>query len=118
MRPQMLVALLLGATGAALWLAWPWLMPLWRPAPPDGADLVVVLDDGVARLATAERIEAHLPQPPQRLLIRSRRGAAPLQPMPELLKGFDAATQITALAHWLRRQPPPRVARVWIRHRP
>ena len=51
---------------------------------------------------------------PQRLLIRCPRVAPPPQPMPELLQGFDTATQITALAHWLRQQPPPGVARVWI----
>ena len=33
---------------------------------------------------------------------------------PDLLQGFDTATQITALAHWLRHQPSPRIARVWI----
>jgi hypothetical protein len=38
----------------------------------------------------------------------------PPQPTAELLQGFDTATQITALAHWLRRQPSPRSARVWI----
>ena len=34
--------------------------------------------------------------------------------LPELLQGFDTATQITALAHWFRHQPSPRIARVWI----
>jgi hypothetical protein len=38
----------------------------------------------------------------------------PSQPTPELLQGFDTATQITALAHWLRHQPSPRSARVRI----
>jgi hypothetical protein len=52
--------------------------------------------------------------PPHRLLIRCPRGTPPPQPTPELLQGFDTATQITALAHWLRRQPSPRSARVWI----
>ena len=46
---------------------------------------------------------------PVRLLI-----SPPPQPTPELLQGFDTATQITALAHWLRHQPSPRSARVWI----
>ena len=41
-------------------------------------------------------------------------GHALPQPTPELLQGFDTATQITALAHWLRHQPSPRSARVWI----
>jgi len=40
--------------------------------------------------------------------------ASPPQPTPELLQGLDTATQITALAHWLRRQPSPGSARVWI----
>ena len=35
-------------------------------------------------------------------------------PTPELLQGFDTATQITALVHWLRHQPMPRSARLWI----
>ena len=42
------------------------------------------------------------------------RGTPPVQPTPELLRGFDTAIQITALAHWLRHQPSPRIARVWI----
>jgi hypothetical protein len=37
-----------------------------------------------------------------------RIGHALPQPTPELLQGFDTATQITALAHWLRHQPSPR----------
>ena len=43
-----------------------------------------------------------------------RIGHALPQPAPELLQGFDTATQITPLAHWLRHQPSPRIARVWI----
>ena len=39
-----------------------------------------------------------------------RIGHALPQPTPELLHGFDTATQITALAHWLRHQPSPRIA--------
>ena len=39
-----------------------------------------------------------------------RIGHALPQPTPELLQGFDTATQITALAHWLRHQPSPRSA--------
>ena len=31
-----------------------------------------------------------------------------------MLQGFDTATQITALAHWLRHQHSPRSGRVWI----
>ena len=46
MRPPVLVALVLGASAAGLWLAWPWLAPLWFPVPaaPDRPDLLVVLD--------------------------------------------------------------------------
>ena len=36
-----------------------------------------------------------------------RIGHALPQPTPELLQGFDTATQITALAHWFRHQPSP-----------
>ena len=49
---------------------------------------MVVLDGGSGRFAAADRI-----------------GHGLLQPTPELLQGFDTATQITALAHWLRHQP-------------
>jgi len=53
----------------------------------------VVLDCGSGRFAAADRIGHALPQP-----------------TPELLQGFDTATQITALAHWLRHQPSPCIA--------
>jgi len=81
------------------WLAWPWIVPLVSLVPTSGAgsDLVVVLDGGSGRFAAADRIGHALPQP-----------------TPELLQGFDTATQITALAHWLRHQASPRSARVWI----
>jgi len=75
---------------------------------------VVVLDGGSGRFATADRIGQALSQPPRRLLIRCPRGTPPPLPIPELLQGFDTATQITALAHWLRHQPSPHSARVWI----
>jgi hypothetical protein len=109
MRPQALVALLLGTSAAGLWLAWPWIVPLVSPVPPPtaGSDLVVVLDGGPGRFAVADRIGHALPQPPHRLLIRCPRATQPPQPTPELLLGFDTATQITALAHWLRHQPSP-----------
>jgi hypothetical protein len=61
------------------------------------SDLVVVLDCGSGRFAADDRI-----------------GHAPPQPTPELLQGFDTATQITAFAHSLRHQPFLRSARVWI----
>jgi len=107
-------AVVLLASG--LWLAWPWLVPLVSPVPTSssGSDLVVVLDGGSGRFDAADRIAHALPQPPQRLLIRCPTGTPPPQPTPELLQGFDTATQITALAHWLRHQPPPRSTRVWI----
>ena len=113
---QALVVLLLGTSAAGLWLAWPWIVPLVSPVPPStaGSDLVVVLDGGPGRFAVADRIGHALPQPPHRLLIRCPRTTQPPQPTPELLQGFDTATQITALAHWLRHQPSPRSARVWI----
>ena len=72
-----------------------------------GSDLLVVLDGGSGRFAAADRIGQALPQPPRYLLIRCPRGTPPPQPTPELLQGFDTATQITALAHWLRHQPSP-----------
>ncbi|MCP9892095.1 hypothetical protein KBY57_13685 [Cyanobium sp. Aljojuca 7D2] len=92
------------------------IVPLVTPVPTSGAgsDLVVVLDGGSGRFAAADRIGQALSQPPRRLLIRCPRGTLPPQPTPELLQGFDTATQITALAHWLRHQPFPRSAMVWI----
>ncbi len=107
-------AVVLLASG--LWLAWPWLVPLVSPVTTSGpgSDLVVVLDGGSGRFAAADRIGQALSQPPRRLLIRCPRGTPPAQPTPELLQGFDTATQITALAHWLRLQPSPRSARLWI----
>jgi len=71
---------------------------------------VVVLDGGSGRLAAADRIGQALTQPPHRLLIRCPRATQPPQPTLELLQVFDTATQITALAHWLRHQPSPRIA--------
>ena len=107
-------AVVLLASG--LWLAWPWIVPLVSPVPTSGpgSDLVVVLDGGSGRFAAADRIGQSLPQPPRRLLIRCPRSTTPPQPTAELLQGFDTATQITALAHWLRHQPSPRKSRVWI----
>jgi hypothetical protein len=103
-----------------LWLGWPWLAPLWVPATRLAAspDLLVILDGTPIRWAQAERIAAALPRPPRRLLIRCPRSPAPTQPVAELLQGFDTATQITALAHWLRSQPAPLPPRVWIATHP
>ena len=115
-RRQVLVALLLGTSAVGMCLTWPWIVPLVSPVPTSiaGSDLVVALDGGSGRFAAADRIRHALPQRPQHLLIRCPRGTPPPQPTPELLQGFDTATQITALAHWLRHQPSPRSARVWI----
>ena len=70
---------------------------------------MVVLDCGSGRFAAADLIGHALPQPPHRLLIRCPRDTPAPQPTPELHQGFDTATQITALAHWLRHQPSPRI---------
>jgi len=75
---------------------------------------LVVLDGTPSRLAQADRLATALPLSPQRLLIRCPRSTPPPQPLPELLKGYDTATQITALADWLRTQPVPSPHRVWI----
>lgn len=100
---------------AGFWLVWPWLAPqLLSLAPPSGrADLLVVLDGTPSRLAAAERIAAALPAAPQLLLIRCPSWPLPAHAMPELLQGFDTASQITALAQWLQQQHHlPK--RVWI----
>jgi hypothetical protein len=87
------------------------------------ADLIVVLDGTPSRLAQAERYrqQALQDQPlagqrlePERLLIRCPRAAPPPQPMAEVLQGYDTATQITALADWLRRRQAPPPQRLWI----
>jgi len=103
-------------SAAGLWPAWPWLAPLWFPvsAAPDRPDLLVVLDGTPSRLAQADRLATALPLSPQRLLIRCPRSTPPPQPLPELLQGYDTATQIAALADWLRTQPVPSPRRVWI----
>ena len=53
--------------------------------PGPGSDLVVVLDGGSGRFATADRIGQALPQPPRHLLIRCPRGTPPPEATPELL---------------------------------
>ena len=70
---------------------------------------MVVLDCGSGLFAAADLIGHALPQPPHRLLIRCPRDTPAPQPTPELHQGFYTATQITALAYWLRHQPPPRI---------
>jgi hypothetical protein len=75
----------------------------------------VVLDGGSSRLQQAERFQRLVhPLTPELLLIRCPRTPPPLHPVSELLQGYDTATQITALAIWLRERhsPPPR--RIWI----
>jgi len=80
-----------------------------------------VLDGGSSRLAAAERISQRIlhgdPQrglrhEPDVLLIRCPRSSPVLQPMPELMQGYDTATQITALADWLRRRQAPPTSKV------
>jgi len=81
-----------------------------------------VLDGTPSRMAQAERFAAALSGPPgppaERLLIRTPASRPPPQPLPELLEGFDTATQITALAGWLQRQPGPLPSSVWIATNP
>ena len=79
------------------------------------ADLIVVLDGGAARLARADAFRQLLhPQPSEQLMIRCPHTPPPLQLMPELLQGYDTATQITALAFWLRERKSPTPRRIWI----
>jgi hypothetical protein len=86
-------------------------------------DLIVVLDGGSSRLAAAERLcqqiilgdpQRGLPHEPNLLLIRWPRGSPVQKPMQELLQGYDTATQITALADWLRRSQAQPPQRIWI----
>ena len=77
-------------------------------------DLIVVLDGTPTRLEQAERYRRQLLHEPERLLIRCPRAASPPQPMPELLQGYDTATQITALADWLQQRQAPLPQRIWI----
>ena len=71
-------------------------------------DLIVVLDGTPTRLEQAERYRQQQLQEPERLLIRCPRSASPPQPMPQLLQGYDTATQITALAgRGIEIQPDP-----------
>jgi hypothetical protein len=100
-----------------------WLFALWMAHGDRGADLIVVLDGGAARLRQAERYRQQmLGEPPshgrrlepEQLLIRCPLTPPPLQPMPELLQGYDTATQITALAEWLARRQASMPQRIWI----
>ena len=66
----------------------------------------MLLDGGAARLARADAFRQLLrPQPSEQLLIRCPHTPPPLQPMPELLQGYDTATQIMALALWIATDP-------------
>ena len=93
--------------------------PNWAQA----SDLIVVLDGGSARLEQAQRFRQQVlqehPRPgrplePAHLLIRCPRTSPPPQPMPELLRGYDTVTQITALANWLQHRQAPAPQRLWI----
>ena len=86
-------------------------------------DLIVVLDGGSSRLAAAERLRQRilhgdtqrgLRHEPDLLLIRCPCSSPITQPMQELLQGYDTATQITALADWLRRRQAQPPQRIWI----
>jgi hypothetical protein len=80
-----------------------------------GGDLIVVLDGGVERLVRADQFRQQFPlQQPEQLLIRCPRSPSVPQPMQELLQGYDTATQITALADWLRRRRAQPPQRIWI----
>jgi len=80
-----------------------------------GGDLIVVLDGGAERLARADLFRQQFPlQQPEQLLIRCPRSPSVPQPMQELLQGCDTATQITALAEWLRRRQAQPPQRIWI----
>lgn len=80
-----------------------------------GGDLIVVLDGGAERLERADQFRQQFPlHQPQQFLIRCPRSSSAPQPMRELLQGYDTATQITALADWLRRRQAQPPQRIWI----
>jgi hypothetical protein len=104
---------------------WPWMVFITPQGASSGrpADLIVVLDGGSSRLEQAERFRQQVlqehPRPgrplePSHLLIRCPRASPPPQPMPELLRGYDTVTQITALANWLQHRQAPAPQRIWI----
>ena len=124
--PPVFVLLLAVLVSAVLsWAIWPMVvfhtpqsMSSGRPA-----DLIVVLDGGSSRLEQAERFRQQVLQEhlrpgrslePAHLLIRCPRASSPPQPMPELLRGYDTVTQITALANWLQHRQAPAPQRIWI----
>ena len=51
MRTLLVMPVLFGPSAAGLWLGWPWLSPHFLPSFPSGADSVVILDGGEARLS-------------------------------------------------------------------
>jgi hypothetical protein len=78
---------------------------------------------GSSRLEHAERFRQQVlqehpfpsrPLEPAHLLIRCPRASSPPQPMPELLRGYDTVTQITALPNCLQRRQAPAPQRIWI----
>ena len=80
-----------------------------------GGDMILVLDGGAERLARADQFRQQFDlQQPQQLLIRCPRSSPPPKPIRELLQGYDTATQITALADWLRRRQAQPPQRIWI----
>ena len=80
-----------------------------------GGDLIVVLDGGAERLARADQFRQQFPlQQPEQLLIRRPRSSSVPQSIQELLQGYDTATQITALADWLRRRQAQPLQSIWI----
>jgi hypothetical protein len=87
----------------------------WMGHRQPSGDLIVVLDGGAERLARADQFRLQFDfKHPQQLLIRCPRSSLPPQPMQELLQGYDTATQISALADWLRRRQAQPPQRIWI----
>ena len=93
------------------------------PIRAQASDLIVVHDGASSRLEQAERFRQQVlqehPRPgrplePAHLLIRCPRTSSPPQPMPELLRGYDTVTQITALANWLQHRQALLPQRIWI----
>ena len=119
--------LLLLASASALWLAWPFLRPsLW---PATGKPWIVVLD-GYQRLDFALKF-GQGPSGAKILLITCPATGQPTQEQQSksngallvLEEGFDTASQVVGLAHWLierkrlhRSSPPSQIWLVSDRH--
>lgn len=116
-RATFAAALLLAA---GLWLSWPFLRPLLRPA--RGPAWLVVLD-GYHRLDAALELQRRLRLPILLISCPATGQPTPAQwrrargPLLVLRQGFDTASQIAALSRW---RPPGSVAgspapsRLWI----